>query len=136
MCEATPLGEEADMTTALAGPDTFEDLLSDAGEVEPFRAAFDADGHVLLGGELDVGGLESLRSVLNQAFSAPGNVLIDAAGLSFIDSRAIAELLRYQVYAATQRRELCLVRVSATLARVLDILDLRHVLEAADSPST
>ncbi len=114
------------MTTLLAPPDPIADVV-------PFTAFIGLEGHVHLDGELDIGGLDALRAVLDQAFLAPGDVTIDAASLSFIDSRAIAELLHFQLLAAAQNRQLGLLRPSATLAKVIDILDLGHILVTVDA---
>jgi anti-sigma B factor antagonist len=104
-----------------------------------FTAAVDSDGRVVLAGELDRGGIDGLRAVLDQALFDQGDILVDVANLSFIDSSALTEMLRYQLLAASQERQLRLVRVSEPVAVVLDLLDLGHLLapsesETSDSP--
>jgi anti-anti-sigma factor len=94
-----------------------------------FHAVVYPDAHVALAGELDVGALDALRAALDQVLLEPDEVVeIDAAQLSFIDSTAISELLRYHVIAAAEQRWLHLERVSWPVGNVLDILDLRHIL--------
>ncbi len=93
-----------------------------------FTAAFDFEGRVVLRGELDRSGIDGLRAVLDQALFEPGDIVVDVEGLSFIDSSALTELLRYQLLAASQQRLLRLVRLSAPVAVVLDVLDLGPLL--------
>lgn len=118
------------MTTLLARPDAIRpDAV--AGPM-PFTATSFAAGHVRLEGELDISGLDALRSVLEQALVGSDDVVVDVAGLTFIDSRAISELLRFQLVAAAQSREVLLLRPSPAVARVIDILELGHILMATD----
>jgi anti-sigma B factor antagonist len=93
-----------------------------------FTAAIDSDGYVVLAGELDHCGIDGLRAVLDQALFEPGDIVIDVADLSFIDSSALTELLRYQLLVASQQRTLRLVRLSDSVAIVLDLLDLGYLL--------
>ena len=96
-----------------------------------FRAAVHPGGHVVLEGELDVSALDALRAALDQVLLGSGEpIAIDVAGLSFIDSAAISELLRYQIAASARQRLLCLDRVSKQVAAVIECLDLDHVLIA------
>lgn len=98
-----------------------------------FTATLDGAGSVVLAGELDIASVESLRTALDQVLLEPSElILIDAAQLSFIDSVAISELLRYQVAAAAQCRRIRLVRVSRVVADVLSLLDLDPVLMASE----
>jgi anti-anti-sigma factor len=101
-------------------------------EVYGFRAAVGPEGHVSLSGELDVSALDALRAALDQALVDTEDLLqVDIAELSFIDSRAISELLRYQVAAANRHRRLCLEAVPDHIANVLEILDLGDILMTA-----
>lgn len=94
-----------------------------------FRAVVHPGARVILEGELDISALDALRAVLDQALLDPDEVIeIDAAELTFIDSAAISELLRYQVVAAARQRRLHLEHVPSPVTIVLDALDLRHVL--------
>lgn len=96
-----------------------------------FRAAVHSGGHVVLEGELDVSALDALRATLDQVLLGSGDsIAIDVAGLSFIDSAAISELLRYQIAASARQRHLCLEHVSEQIAAVLEFLDLDHLLTA------
>jgi anti-anti-sigma factor len=94
-----------------------------------FRATVHPSARVALAGELDISALDALRVALDQALlESDETIQIDAAQLSFIDSAAISELLRYHLVAASQQRRLQLERVSRPVATVLDILDLTHIL--------
>jgi anti-anti-sigma factor len=102
-----------------------------------FRAVVYPGARVTLEGDLDISALDALRTALDQALLDPDEVIaIDAAELTFIDSAALSELLRYHVVAAARQRRLHLERVPGPVATVLDALDLRHVLmeEATITP--
>lgn len=102
----------------------------------PLGATIDTAGRIILEGELDVGGVDALHDVLEQALLEPRDIVIDVSGLSFIDSRAITELLWFQLRAAALNRHLRLVRLSPPVTRVIDLLDLRHLLVAPVSESS
>jgi anti-anti-sigma factor len=99
-----------------------------------FRAVVHVGGPLALVGELDISGLDALRVALDQALlEAHETIEIDATELSFIDSAAISELLRYQLVAATKHR--CfVVRASRQVAAVLGLLDLDPILVSPDKP--
>lgn len=103
----------------------------DAGFSEFFTATVEVDGTVTLQGELDISGIGALRAALDQALLAPEPlIMIDTSSLSFIDARAISELLRYQLIASSRRQRILLQNLSPQVARALDILDLSDVLAA------
>jgi ABC-type transporter Mla MlaB component len=100
-----------------------------------FSASFDADGHVTLTGELGITRLDALRAVLDRALLGSGELLpVDVGRLWFIDPAAVSELLRYQLLASTRQRRLCLDPISAPVAMVVDLFDLRHILGTDDEP--
>ena len=106
-----------------------------AGEPGLFAATVSPDGWVQLAGELDIGSLAALRAALDQALLDPGPVIhVDAGALEFIDSAALSELLRYQLAAAVQRRQILFEQVSPSVAWLFDLLDLRHILMARNAP--
>jgi anti-anti-sigma factor len=117
------------------------DVMSLAAPVSPgreyppggwFTATVEPGSRVTVVGDLDINSLDALRSALDQAMLDPGRVLrIDASGLSFVDSTALGELLRYQLIAASQQRRLCIEPLSPAVAKVLDLFDLRHILTSA-----
>jgi anti-anti-sigma factor len=94
-----------------------------------FVARLEPAGRAVLSGELDIGGLDALRAVLDQALLDAGDIVaIDASDLSFIDSAAIRVLLRYELVAAARGKRLWLSSGNTAVVRVLDILDLNHIL--------
>ncbi len=104
------------------------DLTDVADTGSPFHAAVTPDGTVELGGELDISRLEAIRAVLDQALAGEARIMVDASAVTFIDSVAIGELLRYQVAATAQGRVLLLSPVSDRVAEVLTMMDLEHLL--------
>jgi len=94
-----------------------------------FSASFEPDGYVVLKGELDVTGIAALRDALDQAILATReSIVITATALKFIDSAAITEILRYNLIACIQDRDLLLDGVSDQVAVVLDAFDLCPIL--------
>lgn len=91
-----------------------------------FTAAIDSGGGIVLSGELDVGALPALKTVLDQALAESEDIVIEMAGLTFIGSRALTELLRFQLLVVAQGRQLLLMRPSRPVARLIERLDLRH----------
>jgi anti-anti-sigma factor len=86
---------------------------------------------VVLSGELDIACIGALRAALDQALlEGEGIILVDASQLTFIDSVALSELLRYQLAAVSRQRRICLEPVSGPVAEVLDLLDLSPILIA------
>ncbi len=117
-------------------PDPVDEPVEDVEATTPvpaFSAAVRADGAVELAGELSLAELGALRAALDEALAAEGDLLrVDAERLTFIDTTAISELLRYQLLAAAERRLLCVERPSPFVTMVLDLLDLQHLLAASD----
>lgn len=94
-----------------------------------FTATMHPEGHVALGGVLDVASLDALRVALDQALLGSDDLIrLDAAELEIIDSAAISELLRYQLIAISQQKRFSLENVSGLVALILDLLDLRDLL--------
>ena len=117
------------MTTTAPAPSSGKTTSAPAS----FAATVSPDGRVQLAGELDIGSLPAFRAALDQALLDPGDVVrIDAMRLSFIDSSVVSELLRYQLAAAVQRRQIRFEEVSQSVALVIDLLDLRHILMSGD----
>jgi anti-anti-sigma factor len=99
------------------------------GTLPTFTAWLDQSGRPVLVGELDIGGVDALRTVLDQAMLEPEDVIsIDASALTFVDSSGIREVLRYELMAAASGRSLWLESASPPVLQILDILDLRHIL--------
>jgi anti-anti-sigma factor len=87
----------------------------------------------LLVGELDMAYTESLATALTPLLEQPGDVVVDLAHLSFIDSSGLLALLRTADRISDGR--LVLRNPSEAVRRVLDLVELadvspRIVLEA------
>lgn len=76
-------------------------------------------------GELDAHNCGELGEALTAATDADNaDVVVDAAGLSFIDSSAISELLRLREQLSDQGGSLTLINVQPSVRRVLEITGL------------
>jgi len=93
-----------------------------------FVATVDAPGHCVLEGELDLASVEALRAALEQAFLESSDIEVDVAGVHFVSSPVLTELLRFQIRAAAEKRQMRLVHLSAPVEKILDLLDLRELL--------
>jgi anti-anti-sigma factor len=101
-----------------------------------FQVAMAPEGQVILAGEADIACLDSLRAALDQAMLEAGTVItVDLADVSFIDTAAISEFLRYQLLASPRHQQFCLKNASGEVALALDVLDLRHILTDGSAPT-
>ena len=84
-------------------------------------------------GELDAHNCRELGDAITEAVDANPGVptRIDAAGLSFIDSSAISELLRLREHAAANGAGLTLTDLQPSVRRVLEITGLLGTFGAA-----
>ena len=101
----------------------------DRRQSDHFRASVDPCGRIALAGELDVTQLPALRAILDEALErSDAHLSVDAGDLSFIDSAAVSELLRYQLVLAARQRQLWLDPVSDSVETTLGLFDLQHIL--------
>jgi anti-sigma B factor antagonist len=86
---------------------------------------------VALTGELDLATAGRLRTRLSdvvQSRPAPRQVVLDLAGLEFVDAAGISVLLGAQRALQARGGELCLRSPSRLVRRVVKVLDLERVL--------
>ena len=92
----------------------------------PFRAELQQDRRALvLTGELDMAYTDALSDAVGPLLDEPGDVTIDLAGLSFIDSSGLLGLLR--VADRVRDGNLVLRAPSDPVRRVLDLVELADV---------
>jgi len=103
------------------------------GEQTPstFAVAHEAEGEALalrLYGELDIAAIPRVEAAFQEAIArAPAQVVIDLAGLTFMDSSGLRFLLRAQARCTTEARELR-IRSGAGVERILAVTRLDEVL--------
>ena len=86
-------------------------------------------------GELDIATVERLRAALDE-FGAPGRLVLDLRGLSFIDSTGLHLLTELHERATRDRFELRLVAPRAPADRSIRVCGLdRHLPFVADLPT-
>lgn len=86
-------------------------------------------------GELDVSCADELFDTIIRAHEVHGqNVTIDLAGVSFMDSRGLATLVRAQRQLATQRASLRLQNPRVGVAKALEVTGVAAYLELARRP--
>ncbi|MER7330496.1 MULTISPECIES: MEDS domain-containing protein [unclassified Micromonospora] len=112
------LGDRAVAELACMHPDSnVDDVLFRLYAVAP------AEGHAALAGELDLSNHELFRAALDRADLRPtgGELVLSAAGLRFLDHRALAHLAEY----ARRRGASAVLRTSrSAAARLVDLLNL------------
>jgi anti-anti-sigma factor len=92
-------------------------------------------------GEFDMSEVETFRSCVDEIItSCDTAVVVDLAGVTFIDSSAIEALLNARRCLAGEGRELRLQRVSAPVARIFELAGLTNLLgntgeDTASQPS-
>ena len=84
-------------------------------------------------GELDVGTIAAFREFL---LALDGEVELDCAGLEFIDSAGLCELVAYYRRLGSTGGKLKLTNVSGACWRVLEITGLTEVLQASRAPTS
>jgi anti-anti-sigma factor len=100
----------------------------EGGELMDGQSSVDV---VRFDGELDVSRRSELESALRQASGGRG-VLIDFAGVSYVDSTVIAELLRFRNHAAANGRLVAVLIGSPQLARVIEYAGLSQAFAVFD----
>ena len=88
---------------------------------------------VQVSGELDIASSQRLEQVLSQ-LQDDALVIVDLRAVSFIDSTALAVLVRAHQRASDQGRRLGLVHAEGQVSRLLSLTGLEHELLLADSP--
>ncbi len=79
---------------------------------------------LLLDGEVDVATAEHLTDAVRD-LTAPGAVVIDMSGVSFMDSSGVRALLDAEELATGAGRPFAIVNPSRAVVRLLDLIDLR-----------
>jgi anti-sigma B factor antagonist len=83
-----------------------------------------------LDGEFDMDEVETFRSCVDEIITTcDTTVVVDLAGVTFIDSLAISALLKARQCLASEGRELRLQRLSATVARIFELAGLTNLLD-------
>lgn len=88
---------------------------------------------VSLAGEIDLQHSPSVRKQLMELMLARRNVLVDMAGVAYIDSSGIASLVEAYQMARQNATRFVLVAVSQPALRVLQLARLDKVFALADS---
>lgn len=87
-------------------------------------------------GELDVATSDALaRTLTHVARGRPGVVVVDLAGLAFMDARGLSVLLEGRRAVAATGGQLCLASPSAMVRRMLRLLRLDEVLPVTGPPA-
>jgi anti-sigma B factor antagonist len=85
---------------------------------------------VSIAGELDLNGVDSLTAELNRWTAQDvDTVLVDAAGVTFLDSSGLSALLAGRESVRASGAQLKVVATSTAVARVLDMTGTRSILE-------
>ncbi|HSJ74026.1 MAG TPA: STAS domain-containing protein [Miltoncostaeaceae bacterium] len=93
-----------------------------------------ADGVVIVAeGELDLVGAPALAAALPE--SGEGVVILDLAGVGFMDSSGLRALLEARQTCLDAGRPFRIARPSDAVQRVLELVDLAREFEVAESPS-
>jgi anti-sigma B factor antagonist len=83
---------------------------------------------VSLAGECDMAAREELTAALRKAIDASSVVVIDAGGLEFLDSSGLHGLITAYHAARDAGRQLFLVNAEGTVADVLEMTGVDHLL--------
>jgi anti-anti-sigma factor len=85
---------------------------------------------VALGGELDLNGVDAVTTEFDElAEQHVDTVLVDASGLTFLDSSGLRALLAGRERLQAKQVQLRVVNASPAIARLLDMTGTRSMLE-------
>lgn len=90
---------------------------------------------LILGGELDVATVPLLQEQLDHAMRSSAVVVIDLAGLGFIDSNGLRVLVRTEEQLRASGGQLVLLGGSPAVYRVFELTGLDRHFEWCESPS-
>lgn len=102
---------------------------------EPFAISIAQDGDAVtltLTGELDLSGVDAFDATLQAIGPHVRSVVIDLAGLTFVDSSGIGCFLRARAAALETGSSLLLRSPSPQVRKVLDVIDLGQSIEIVD----
>jgi anti-sigma B factor antagonist len=98
-------------------------------------AAVDGDAaRIVARGELDLGAAPELDAALCRAEATARTITVDLRELTFMDSSGVNLLVRHVEIAARNRVELSIVAPRPSVARVLDLAGVTHLLPLVDAP--
>ncbi len=86
--------------------------------------ALDGVTIVRLVGEVDVSTADALTDAVD---NAPGPVVMDLSGVTFMDSSGVRALVEAQHHAVENERVFALYRPSPRVVRLLELIDLRDM---------
>ena len=87
---------------------------------------------LVLSGELDLSGVGTFDAALESIGSDVRSVIVDLAGLTFVDSSGIGSFVRAQAASRARNWDLLLRSPTALVRRVMDAIDLGASIEIAD----
>jgi anti-anti-sigma factor len=103
---------------------------------QPFSVTVSADGGtttVAFNGELDLAGIDSASQAIERAEQADGMLVLDLAGLTFIDSTGLEVILRAARRAQQTGRRLVVVRPRPYVRRLFELTAIDQSLDIVDS---
>ena len=96
------------------------------------------DGAVVyaLEGEIDMGGADALhRRIVGLAASPTGDIVLDMAGVSFVDSSGLRSLITARDAVVAAGHGFRLRGASPEVRRLLELVGLLELFEAGDDPA-
>jgi anti-anti-sigma factor len=87
-------------------------------------------------GEVDMGTSPQLLEAIQRQTAAPPEVVLDLAGVSFLDSAGLAVLIRGHHHMTARGGRLVLRNVSRPVGRTMDIAGLTKLLDADGAART
>jgi anti-anti-sigma factor len=81
-------------------------------------------------GEIDMASADEFRDRLLAGLQRSGSLEVDLGGVTFIDSSGLAALVRLRTEAEILGRNVALVKVSPSTARLLELTGLQTLFDA------
>lgn len=86
-------------------------------------------------GEIDMASADELRDRLLACLERSDSLEVDMAGVTFIDSSGLAALVRLRTEAEIAGKDVALVNVSSSTARLLELTGLQGLFDVKLPPS-
>lgn len=89
-----------------------------------------AVGVLSVAGEIDIASADEFRDQLLACLERYDSLEVDLGGLTFIDSSGLAGLVRLRTEAEILGKDVALVNVSSSTARILELTGLQGLFDA------
>lgn len=100
----------------------------------PFDLRIERDGRIVVGGEVDLSTAPELTSAIASVAEGALRVVIDLAGVTFIDSTGLGVLVNERLALEERNGAIVISAMSAVVQKALQVTGLEHVFIVDGQP--